>query len=161
MTHLAALDRPPRWAITLIDETGSSGTMRGTFAPGTAQDVALAQVEGLASATSAISSCVPVRIAVTYGRIIQPADAPESGGSVSMVGTFVWQTDETDVFAVTALPGLLSSLLETSGPFAGVNIDTSQEDVAAFIEAVTEGLWSDPFAVDISLLQSAYLREEF
>jgi len=160
VTHLAELSRSPKWAITFIDETGSSGTMRGTIEPGTAQDVALDKLQDLSGAISAISSCIPVRLAVTYSKFFLPLTAPENEGSVSKVGTFIWETEEPEVFAVTALPGFLTSLLETDGPFSGVNIDTTQEDVSAFIEAVLDGIWSDPFAVDLSTLASAYLREE-
>jgi len=157
---LAALSLVPKWVITVLDGTGTQGTTRGNLVAGTSADDALAAILSLAGALSNISGCVPVRIAVTYSVVISPVPPPEHVGSALNDGLFIFQTTEDDQLAIVALPGFLPSLTLDTGCFAGITINQADSDVAAFIAALSDGLFSDPFGLSLSDVQSAWLRED-
>jgi hypothetical protein len=155
-----AIARIPAWSITWLDSSGSSGTTRGNMQPGGSAAAALASVATLASVMAAATDCVAVRRAVTYRIIEQPPIARGHTGVAQNVGLFVWTTDSGDDLAIVRLPGLPSSALLTTGPFAGEWIDLANSEIAAVVELLADGPWSDPFGAGLIEVQAAYLRIE-
>jgi hypothetical protein len=133
--------------------------MRGSFAPSTAASAALASLEDIASAAALISDCVPVRASVSYSIAFLPVDAPGTDDSCLDQGVFILQTDDAVNLAVLSVGGISRSKLEDTGCFAGERFNLEDEDISALIEAVTAGIWSDPFGADLTAVKVAYLRQ--
>jgi hypothetical protein len=53
----------------------------------------------------------------------------------------------------------MSSWLQTTGPFAGLDIDLTNTDVQSFTDAITNGNWVDPFAQDIGSVVVGYKKD--
>lgn len=143
----------------MLDSTGSSGVMRGHLESGISAAVALAGLADLASAAAAFSSCVPVRISVVFRADDTNPPAPASDSDARRAGLFVFSTDD-DPLAIASVPGISETVLETEGCFAGERVDLLNSDVAAFVAAIVTGIFSDPWANDLSDVVAAYLREE-
>jgi hypothetical protein len=156
MSHIA---RVPSWSITLIDETSSSALMRGSLAAGTSADAALAYVTALASAVAPITDCAIVRAAVSYRITIDPSSNPTPGARSADQALFVFDTDDPPVTAVVSVAGILRSKLSTVSCFGGVDIDLADSDIAAFTTEVSGGIWTDPFALDLAAVNTAYIRQ--
>lgn len=76
-------------------------------------------------------------------------------------GVFIFG-ESPDGLAVVRLPSILESVLMTSGPYAGIEIDQSLPAVAAFVAALTNGIGGvipcDPMAIDLGDLATAYMQ---
>jgi len=152
--------RIPSLSLTFVDGTGSTTTMRGYLPAGILPDVALAQLEGLASAAMAISGCKVVRTAVTYPFVIVPTVPPTTPVSALQEGIFPFNTDNDDIQGVISLPGFPSSKTVTTGPFAGIAIDITDSDVVNWVDELSAGGWCDPFGNDFTDTVNPYIREE-
>ena len=142
-----------------MDETGTTALMRGTLAAGTDAEAALAYLNGLASAVSAISGCFVTRISVSYRNATVPLPAPDTADSCRDQGLFVFQTDNPGDLAVVSVSGISRTLLRTDGCFSGVQVDLENSSVISFIEAITGDIWTDPFVRGLTAVQTAYIRE--
>lgn len=149
----------PGWSITFVDETGSSATMRGSFAPGTSAGAALAAVTTIAGAAAAISGCIPVRVSVSYRIAYLPISAPGGEDRTADQGVFIFQADDADNLMIVSVAGISRSKLRTEGCFAGEQINLEDSDVAALTDAISSGIWTDPFGADITAAKVAYLRQ--
>lgn len=145
----------------MVDETGSSSLMRGSLAAGTSASTALAYVTDLASAVAAISSCVVVRVSVSFRIVQQPLPAPSPPERTIDEGVFIFQTSEDDKLAVFVFSGFPETLLETDGCFSGVRIDTDSAALAALISLISGGIWTDPFNVDLTDVLTGYMRRVY
>lgn len=140
------------------DETASSATMRGRTAPDTEADTALDALTGLASAVSAISGCIPMRVAISYKSLFLPVLAPVMGANSADQGVFIFQAGDSGL-AFLSVPGISTDVLGSSGCFGDVSIDSSNTSIIAFIDAISSGIWTDPFGVDLATFKIAYRRK--
>ena len=140
------------------DESASTTTMRGSLAQSTPADTALTSLLSLVGAVNSLSDCTAIRAAVTYRTVYLPFDAPNMGARSIDEGVFALKTAE-DTSAVVSVPGISRSKLTTSGCLPGFLLDTTDSDISAFIAAITDGIWCDPFAVPLETAISAYIRE--
>jgi len=143
----------------MVDETGSSTTMRGSFAPDTEADTALAAALTLAGAVVPISDCVPVRVSVSYRRAFLPASAPGERDSALDQGLFIFETEDAEQLSILSFGGFNRELLTSEGCFSGEQVNLEDSAIAAFVDAVTSGIWCNPFGADITAVKVAYLRQ--
>lgn len=134
--------------------------MRGSFAPGTSASAAIAAVNSIAIAASAITGCVPVRTSVSYRLAVLPVPAPVSDDSVLDQGVFIFNTTDGDNLTVFALAGISRTTLRSDGCFADEQINLDDSGVAALTDAISSGIWTDPFGADITAVKIAYLRHK-
>lgn len=112
----------------------------------------------LRSRIDALTGCYCVLQQLRYDQR-NIAATPPAGGSALEVGTFVFTTTDPAKVAVMEVPGFLASkLVQPPDPFAGVNINQADSDVAAFVAELTSGAYTDQFGVTLVDLDSAYLQ---
>lgn len=155
---MADTPRIPAWTMTFYDATGSNGQMRGWLAAGTAAETALAYLISLAGAVSPVIDTVPVRASVTYRYARVPRETPDGEDRCTDQGVFIL-TSAADTLSVLSFAGISRSKLKTTGCFAHEQIDLEDSDVAAFVDAITTGIWCDPFGDDITAAIVGYLRQ--
>jgi len=133
--------------------------MRGTFKPDLDTSDYLDALAVLVGAVAPLSGCTIVRYAVTYRlRETDPATA-RSTLSITPLARFIFTlTDTPDVFAEVSTP-LDPEWVVTDGPLAGFAIDLTNSEVVSFTDEIRDSIWCDPFAVDLSDVETAYVVE--
>ena len=82
-----------------------------------------------------------------------------TGGSpITRTGIFFFSTGESTPDALVSVPAIKDSVVLSSGPGAGVQIDLSNSDVVAFGDAVVTNGMSNPFADVFVSLFAAYIQ---
>jgi hypothetical protein len=118
-----------------------------------------ARADLLRSRIDALTGCYCVLQELRYYQRNIAATSPVAGSSALEVGTFVFTTTDPAKVAVMEVPGFLASkLVQPPDPFAGVNINQADSDVAAFVAELTSGAYTDQFGVTLVALDSAYLQ---
>jgi hypothetical protein len=144
--------------LVYLDDSGSRGAVTmHVDATSLATDIA-AEAEALAAIIAPVTGCVLVTERIKY-RIVQVPPLPDATGvSVKRVGAFFFSTNPPLPDAIITLPGILDSILETTGACAGYCIDVSNSDVISFVDAVIALNATNPFGDDITDLNAAYLQ---
>jgi hypothetical protein len=150
-------DKLPAWNITLVDDSGTSGKTNGTMVSGLSASAHLSALAGLVSAMAPITGCVIVRYSVTYTHYEVLTGITRSNAPIATQSRFTFIVDDPlPLFSPIIIP-IADDLTVTVGCQSGLNIDTSLSIVQSFIDLITDGIWCDPFGVDIIDLCSAYL----
>jgi len=146
----------PVWTISFQDETGSQTTIRGTFKSGYTAAEYIAFLGDLAPKVQQITTCAVVRYAVTYRMKDTDTGKPNTRLPNTNLANFsFFLTPDPTIYEVISTP-LLPSLLQTTGPLAGVAVDLTQSDVINYTDEITNSIWCDPFADDIGSIYTAY-----
>lgn len=145
----------PTVGITLLDETASTATMQLNTAHGTPAAAGKAAANTLRSVVQPATTCRVVAGRFTLTASEQSPAAAAAGGRSWRAGVFIFTTAEPDQFVIISVPGLRSDLVMTSGPGAGVEIDTTIEAVSDFIAAFIAGPWCSPFGLAPTALLAA------
>ena len=149
----------PVWSMSVVDDGGTSSVMRGTFKPSLSTETYIAALATLATVVQPITGCSIVRYAVTYRlRETDPATA-RTVLPISPLARFIFTlTDLPDTFAELNIP-LDPDWLVEDGPLAGFAIDLTNTEVLSFTDSIRDGIWCDPFAIDLSEVFSAHKME--
>jgi hypothetical protein len=143
----------------LTDRSGSTAFCRFNLPIGTSETVAHAEASALRTRLLAITGCAISRQSIIYTAVPISQYAPAAGSDATSIGLFIWGTAMPDVFGSTSVPGLLSSkLVAPPDPLADVAIDTNDTDIAAFITAILDGIYTNQFGDDLTTLEAAYLQ---
>lgn len=123
--------------------------------------VDLSDIEsGAGSIRSRIAACsdsVIVRQSIVLSAVESPRPDAVGGAGVERVGALIFSCD-SDELCLAEIRGIKDEFLVTTGPGAGILIDQTNATIADLVAEITSGIWSNPFAFDISTLESAYLQ---
>lgn len=149
-----AMTNRPAGEITwvLLDETGSKAPFSLNFAANALIADVRAAAAALRPLIAAITSCVIVSESITYGAFDPAVAAAASGSRVENKGTFIFST-LVATLARYSVPGISAGTLTVEG-----RIDEDDANVAAFITAVTGGIWTDSRGADLIQLVRAYQK---
>lgn len=144
------------------DNDLTESTCEANLSYSVAESTALTFLASWRSIVSALSSAVCIEADL----LVRWTETNSSGaGSQSdsfRHGVFIIETAVPDL-AVIRVPSIDLSLLETTGPFAGIRIDQSNTDVIAFIDALCNGIGGiqpcDPFGNDLVQISQAYKEQ--
>lgn len=139
-----------------VDETGTKGAVAVKYPLGTTVAFMDAQASALASLIAPITGCSLIRQRIIYKAVVEPREVPDTGSIVHNVGAFLFFTGVDTPMEIVTVPGILDSVLKTSGPTAGYEIDESNSDIEAFLDLVEMGFYTNPFGDDVIQLQAAY-----
>lgn len=149
-----------KWTMTWLDSSGTKVVHRGTFKPGAGHSAMLAALADLAALMEAVSGCKVISGGVVYTLKELLPPFPSGSGSIRDELVFHVLTDDPDKTAIVRVPGVLRDVLLTDTPFAGVNADLTQADVAAFVSDLVEGAFCDPFGNDFTSCDVAFLSSD-
>lgn len=149
----------PKVNITFVDAKGKS-TYTSVWLPmGTAEDVALGYAIDLAGIAAALSDASVVRCAVVYATRTDVAIQPRSALVETPQAQFLFSlTSDPDLLAEITVP-LDPSWILTDGPLTGFGLDLANAEVVELTEFIRDGVWCDPFGVDLADCVSAHTRE--
>lgn len=120
------------------------------------------QVEAGAAAMRArlrsVSSIAFVRDNIIFPGVETAPRTPAAGVQLDRRGVFIFGTVSPDEFALVELPGIVDSVLVTTGPTAGLNIDQAAPAVQAFVAQLTNGSWCNEFGYPLTTLEAAYVQ---
>jgi hypothetical protein len=128
------------------------------ISPSETYAAAEAQANNLASAVLALSGAILVKMRIVYKADLKDASLVADAPTIKQTGVFIFSTEDDNPYAVVEVPGLKDSVLVTTGPGAGVDIDTGNPDAADFIAIVEDGIYCSPFGDDIATIVTAYLQ---
>lgn len=140
---MAVVQVQPRVELVLRDASNSEASTSVYVRRGISAAAGLSAVADLRSAVIPASGCTPIE-----GRYVLKFDehSPANGGGVAAdTGVFVFDTATTGQHLIVALPGLNPSVVMTTGPGAGVDIDVTRPAIVALINAIIAGPWCNPF----------------
>jgi hypothetical protein len=87
----------------------------------------------------AVSDCVLWKMHIEFGAWSDGPQRGAAGSSIKQQSVFVFAT--TDSRFVLAVPGVIASkLMAAPDPYAGVQLDSSDVDIAALVYATTNGI---------------------
>ena len=144
--------------LVMQDDSGSTSAVT-LFAPSSATIADIdASITVVASILASLSGAVLITTRIRYKWV--PDSPVPAGGStpITRTGIFFFSTGSSTPDALISIPAIKDSVIETSGPGAGVRIDLSNADVTAFASAVVDNGFSNPFADVFELLFAAYLQ---
>jgi len=151
-------DLLPVWTITCLDISGTSTTTRGTFAGGFEASDYLTALATLVGLLGGVTDCAIVRYAVTFRAKDSDPGMPRSALPPPNQARLVFQlSSDASIYESVLIP-LKSEWVDTSGPLAGFGIDITQSDIDSLGDAITDGLFTNPFADDIGVLVSAHVE---
>lgn len=151
-------NKQPDATITWRDSTDTSAVMAFHVRSGVEAVAAHTGIAGMRGLFVPITGCVPVRQAVTYSSLNGERPDPDVGIEAWREGVFIFDTVEPGQYAVLRIPGLLPSLLVTTGCGAGLDIDQTRPAVAALVEALLTGDWCNPWGYALLSLRAAYMQ---
>lgn len=142
----------------LRDGSNSTASVDVWIRPGSAIATAQAGAGVLAARVGALSQAVVFRYSIVYRSVEDPRPEPAFGSQVARAGVFVFAGSEPDTYAVLSVPSIRTDVLMTEGPGAGVLIDLEHPAVIAFQDAIINGIYCNPFGVNLAVLETAYLQ---
>jgi hypothetical protein len=140
-----------------VDASSTKGALTVKYPLGTTVAFMDAQATALASLIAPITGAVLIRQRIIYKAKVRPLDTPDEGTSIVRCGLFVFSCDIDNPNAIITVPALLDSLLVTSGPTAGYEIDETNSDVETLVTLIEDDIWCNPFADDIVQLEAGYI----
>lgn len=141
------------------DATGSFVVGRMYLPASTSLASAQAAAEAFISVARVLTDCTIAQFSVAY-RVRETGNIePRSAQFASPVAEFLFSlTSDATLHTLIDIP-LVPAWLQTSGPFAGLDIDLTNTDVTSFTDMITTGPWVDPFAQDIGPVVVGYKKD--
>ena len=137
---MAWVQKTHRLLFRFRDNDGAESTCEAHLRVSVPLDTALSFAAALAPLVSALSDAKMI----TYNVIaewVETAPAVAGAASVTESGIFLFRTANVPQERyVLTLPAIRPDLVALGGDFAGIQLDATNADVAAFINAMTEGL---------------------
>lgn len=146
----------PVLELLYVDETGTKGTTTVKYPVGTTYAVVDADAAVLASLIAPLTGCVLMRQRIIFKAVAIPRLEPIPGSSVIQSGVFIFSDGTADNLNLFEVPGILDSILETTGNGAGVLIDLTNSDVIALIDAYIAADLTNVFGTVCETLEAAY-----
>lgn len=152
---MAFVDRPTaQLTYTLIDGTGSRGTMQFDVPYGTLAAAAIAGASALRLLIEALTGCVVVSQSLSYTSVDNAPSAPMADSRIERKGVvqFLTAAGKTVNYSI---PGIVSGYLHQSG---AINEDVP--GMQAFVNAIVDvgSLFCDSNGVDITQYKAGYER---
>jgi len=148
----------PLGELVYLDASGSRAVLTVHFPISTTVTAALSAISALGAVVASISDAVLVEARITYkARITDPA-TPDVGASLKRRGMFFLVTSDSTPDAIVEIPAITDSVLVTTGPTAGYEIDASNVDVAIFLSALIDTPACNPFGDVSTELDAAYIQ---
>ena len=158
---MALVMRPYLLRYWFIDNDGAVSHTDVKIASSLSFDSAIAYSQAFAPSIQAISNCKILRFGIFAEFKETMPSAPAIGVSVDTSGAFLFDTADSSIDAVR-VPGFDTSLTLSSGPLAGIAIDTMASDIAAMISAIIAGLAGvqpcDDWSSDITAINTAFVE---
>lgn len=139
-----------------VDETGTKGTTTVKYPLGTTVAVIDASATALASLIAPLTGCALIRQRIIFKAVQEPRDVPDTGSLIHNAGVFFFSNGELQPMTIVSVPGILESVLKTTGVTAGYEIDDTNGDVSAFLVLVEDGIYTNPFGDDVIQLEAAF-----
>jgi hypothetical protein len=149
--------KPPQAEYLMLDESDSTAFVRFHMRHGTGAAAGQAAADSLRGLLHGVSGCRAVRQTIIYYRVPLATTYPPGGALAASTGVFIFADGAGERVMVT-VPGILPAMLLTSGPLAGVGIDTTHPDVAALVAAIIGGPYTTLNGGDITTLNEAYME---
>lgn len=120
------------------DRGGNSAKLTVRFPFSIGRDTAFSSLTAIANAAQAISDAAIERITLRYN---YHEDGPIAPGILSDVGYYLclYYSNDVDTEPVF-VPSPRTSILETSGSFAGIRLDMANPEVVSLTDALTSAL---------------------
>jgi len=144
------------------DDDFTESTCEVNLSPALSLSAALVFLASWRNLVRALSSavCIESDLLVRWTETITRGAGTQA--DVFRHGVFIFETAVPDL-AIVHVPSIDLSVLETTGAFAGIRIDQTDSDVAAFIDALCNGLGGvqacDPFDHDLVQISQAYQEQ--
>lgn len=144
------------------DNDGAESSSLVNIPSGTTLVSALSFLSSWRALASAISSagCTGADLIIRFGEN-EPASAG-AGSNVLRSGVLIFGSDP-DGLAAVHVPSIDTALILSSGPYAGIGLDTAAPALAAFVAALASGIAGvaacDPLAADLGELATAYTQQ--
>lgn len=146
----------PRLELTYVDGSGSSAVVRFTIKTlATVSEIEGAAIEMIA-ALSALTDAAFVSYEIVYTAVPEVGLIGAEGSDRLRVGVFIFDCVEADQVGLVEVPAIKDEMLVTDGPGAGVLIDVENADVLAFVDVLVVSGATNPFAVALDVLTTAY-----
>lgn len=146
----------PVLELLYADETGTKGATTVKYPTGTTYAIMDADATALASLIAPLTGCVLIRQRIIFKAVAIPRLEPILGSSVKQSGVFIWNDGTDDNLNLFEVPGILDSILETTGNGAGVLIDLTNSGVVALINEYIASDLTNIFGVVCDTLAAAY-----
>jgi hypothetical protein len=117
-----------------------------------------ANATALASILLPLSGASLVAIRIRYRSAFEEPVPATGDTPITRTGIFFFDCGGELPDALISVPAIKDDVLVSSGPSAGVEIDTTNGYVSSFIAAVVENGVSSPFGDDIASFVIAYLQ---
>lgn len=140
------------------DDSGSTGQVEMRLPAGTTYSVADVAAQAIASAFASITGAVLVRQRIRYRANASSRAAALTGSRNKRAGIFILENVDGLSQLLVQVPGILDSVILSTGNGAGVSIDTDNSDVSSFLSALTDNGVTSPFAVVCANLVAAYVQ---
>jgi hypothetical protein len=148
--------RLPRLELVYLDGSGSRGAITLNLKPGTTVAAADVGANALASVVASLTDAELVRSRLQYRFVNEAYTIGAIGSAVKRCGVFIYECAGIDQQALIEVPSIRETLLLTSGPSAGVEIDREDAGVIAFNDLMVSVGACNPFVALIETLLIAY-----
>jgi hypothetical protein len=139
-----------------MDETGSTSAVVVNVPSSSSIAIMDANATALASLIAPMTDAVLVKIRHSY-RTVYEVDISEAGSSpIVFAGMFFFTDFEGSHIGVVTVPGIKDEFIDTTGVGAGVLINTSADEVFAFVEYMRTNDFTTPMGDFFFFLKAAY-----
>jgi len=148
----------PRVELVFKDQSGSTSAVGMWLKPGSTYADADAAATALASVLLPLTDCVLIKQKIIYQSVEFGPMPAQSGSAIVRQGAFFFDCDDMASQCIITIPSIVDTVLVTTGFGAGIDIEVTNVDVIAFVNALLSGGVTNPFAVPIIDLVEAYLQ---
>ena len=138
-------DRSGSTAITSISAPSSSSV----------EDID-ASASALASILMPLTGCTLIKQRIVYKWVPDEPVVASGGTSIRDTGSFFFSTGEDTAIALIVVRAIKDEFIIETGPGAGIVIDETISDVAAFIDTVIDGIIANVFGDSVEAFITAY-----
>jgi len=146
----------PQLRVFWLDGSGSKAecrfTINGMLSVATIESAAT----GLVAALSAMSDAVFTQYEIVYKAVPASGVTADISSDVLRCGVFIFQDEGSTDIGLVEVPSIKSDVLEVSGAGAGVLIIQSDSRVIDLVSVLHDNNCSNPFAVALGELVTAY-----
>lgn len=142
----------------MVDASSSKSTNRICVLRGLSTNAAFTAAATLHGMWRGVSGCSLIESSYVLPSVAEEPLSSTPDSRVEFCGTFIFSTVTPQQYVILAIPGLLPTVVLTSGPFAGVGIDTAHPAVAALVTELESGKWCNPWGHVLVKLESAYVQ---
>lgn len=146
----------PTVELIWADASGSTASTTLSIPIGTTVAAADAALDELASVVAPLTGATLIKKRLTYRKVEKTPAAAAIGSSIKRAGVFILNTVEDTQLCLVSIPSIGDTYLVTSGFTAGIDIDLSNDDVTAFVDALTSNGIVNPLDFIVTTVAAAY-----